>query len=122
MCVDGIHLFAPHRFSPQLLIVTVRQGYSFLIPCRPTHPDVVMTLWKGESNTSSEQIPTGLDVSYHPHTGFQVLTPNYFYHGRFHCQAQFTDTLRFHDFLVLFICELFLVFTVRFHVHYSPRV
>jgi len=112
VCVDGEQLFAPHETSPAPLIVTVRQGYPFLIPCRPTHPDVVMTLWKGKSNTSSEHIPTGLDISYHPHTGFQVLTPNYFYRGQFHCQAQFTDTLKFHDFLMFFMREFFLVFAL----------
>jgi len=62
-----------------------------------------MTLWKGSSGSSTTtQIQPGHDVSYHPHTGFYVRTPNLFYNGRFHCQAEFNSTVTFHDFFMFF--------------------
>ena len=105
-CVDDGHLFAPHSTALQLMMVVVRQGYPFFISCRPTHPGVVMTLWKGQSDSpESTQIHPGHDVTYHPHSGFYVRTPNVFYHGHFHCQAQLNATRQFHDFLMFFIRE-----------------
>ena len=107
VCTDSERLFAPNPSSPSVLMVTTRQGYPFSIPCRPTHPDVVMALWKGHSSaTGTTQIHTGHDVTYHPHTGFYVRTPNTFYNGGFHCEARFNDTRKFFDFIMIFWREL----------------
>jgi len=106
--IDDVHLFAPHKTAPDPLLVTALQGFPFYVSCRPTHPNTEMTLWKGQSNgPQTTQVHMGHDVSYHPHTGFYVRTPNYFYNGQFHCEAQLNDTQQFHDFYVFFWRELY---------------
>jgi len=106
VCVDDVHFFVPHPTAVGVMVVTVRQGYPFYVACRPTHPDTVMTLWKGQSSSpGSTQIHIGHDVSYHPHTGFYIRTPNVYYNGMFHCRAELNSTHEFYNLWMLFRSE-----------------
>jgi len=102
VCTDDVHLFVPHPQSPDTVMMNARQGYPFFIECRPTHPDVEMTLWRGSSNRpeSSRQIQTGHNVTYHPHTGFYVRSPNLSYQGQLYCQAVLNATRKFFSFFM----------------------
>ena len=111
MRTDGDNLFAPPATSPDMLFVAVRQGRPFAVPCRPTHPDVAMTLWKGRSGSAAgvAEIRQGHDVTYHRHTGFFIYTSGVFYNGLFHCRAQLNTTVRYHDLYMHFQREFFLL-------------
>ena len=60
------------------------EGSPTQIPCRTTHPDVEVTLWRGE-----EEFKTGEDLMFNPTEGFKVLYPNAAYNGQFLCRFNF---------------------------------
>jgi len=78
---DGNHLLVDRR-SYRLFT----SGQPATVPCRPTHPNVTVTLMK-----SAHVVALSDNVAFHRHAGFLVRNASSYFGGYFKCNASLDD-------------------------------
>ncbi|GAB6032659.1 hypothetical protein CHUAL_011537 [Chamberlinius hualienensis] len=78
---DENYLFVPSA-GRKINVIPVHQHRDSVIPCRPTHPDVNVTLIK---YTTQAVVSLSEEVTFDPRRGFVLLYPNYFFSELFEC-------------------------------------